>query len=132
MSTRDLPYRRVSQTPALPAVAGAARIDILTLVRLREGPDPVATSRIRAAQLCAGRELALFLLGANLIGAAITAMLFAAELPVGFAVAWGALVGAVGLAVTFRRLETTAPRRRATCATPRSKGSGWPRYGRSP
>ena len=87
------------------ATSDVAQIDLLMLVGLRDGSDPVAASRIRAAQIGAGRDLALFLLGANLIGAALTAILFGAKVDFEWLVGWAALVAAVSLAVCFRRLR---------------------------
>lgn len=101
----------VSQDPVPPgfllrALAGTLHVDLLALVNLPEGTDSVAASRIRATQLCAGHELALFLLGASLIGAARTAILSGVALPLRMIVDYGALVAAVSLAVAFRRLRT--------------------------
>ena len=100
----------MSQHPDQPAVPSAVvatpRIDTLALVGLREGADPAAASRIRATQLRAGRELAMFLLAANLIGAALTAILFGEAVPIGLVAGWGVLVAAVSVAVAFRRLRT--------------------------
>ena len=94
------------RTDPIPAATnGVTKIDLLALVGLREGADPVAMSRIRAAQLRAGRELAIFLLAANLIGAALTAMLFSDAVPLSLLGSWGALLTAVALAVAFRRLR---------------------------
>ncbi len=76
------------------------------LLGLADGSDPATWSRIRAAQLFAGRHLALFLLGANVIGAALVAMLFAELVPLWWLAAWGAMVAAIATAVTFRRLRT--------------------------
>lgn len=78
-------------------------------------------------QLHAGREQALFLLGA-----ALTTLLLRDALPIGLMVGWEALVVAVSLAVAFRRLRTitgkAAPR---SCAIPRWMGWGSSRSGRS-
>ena len=93
--------------PASPALAATPALDTLALVGLREGADPVAASRIRATQLRAGRELAVFLLGANLIGAAATAVLFAAAVPIRLVLGWAGLVAVVSLTVALRRLRTT-------------------------
>lgn len=82
-------------------------VPLRTLLGLREGDDPALWSRIRATQLLAGRQLALFLLAANVIGAALVAMLFAAVVPLWWLGAWGAMVAAVAAAVAFRRLRIT-------------------------
>jgi diguanylate cyclase (GGDEF)-like protein len=96
----------MSAPPAAPAaITAAPRIATLTLVGLRDGDDPAAASRIRATQLRAGRELALFLLAANLVGAALTAILFGAAKPIGLVAGWGVLVAAVSVTVAIRRLR---------------------------
>jgi diguanylate cyclase (GGDEF)-like protein/PAS domain S-box-containing protein len=87
-------------------VADPMRIDFPTLVGLREGGDPAEWSRIRASQMRAGRELSLFLLGANLLAAATTASLFREVVPLWLIAAWGGLVAAVSLGVTLRRLRS--------------------------
>ena len=76
------------------------------LLGLRDGADPAEWGRIRAAQLHAGRELALFLLGANLIGAAATFMLLAHVAPWWQLIGWATVTGVIATIVTVRRLAS--------------------------
>jgi diguanylate cyclase (GGDEF)-like protein len=92
-------------TPS-PSDADPQRISFRTLVGLGEGEDRAEWGRIRAAQLEAGRGLAIFLAGANLIGAAMTIGLFAGTIAPALLVTWGALTAAMAIAVAFRRLRT--------------------------
>src|ERR1700712_2567516 len=82
------------------------RIDVRALLGLYDPADTTDWGPIRAAQLHAGRQLALFLLAANLIGAALIVMLFDHAAPRAMLVGWAILTGAVGVAVTVRRLAT--------------------------
>ena len=72
---------------------------------LREGADPAEWGRVRASQLQAGRELALFLLGANLIATGVTASLFTGSLPLWLLLGWGAAAALVAITVAVRRLR---------------------------
>jgi diguanylate cyclase (GGDEF)-like protein len=76
------------------------------LLGLYDPADTTDWGPIRAAQLHAGRQLALFLLAANLIGAAITMILFDGHAPRWTLLAWGIVTGAVGIAIAVRRLAT--------------------------
>ncbi|UVO50247.1 EAL domain-containing protein [Sphingomonas sp. SUN019] len=76
------------------------------LLGLREDDDPARWSRIRATQLYAGRQLALFMLAANVVGAAIVAMLFAARVPLWQLGVWGGAVALVAVVITIKRLRT--------------------------
>ena len=89
------------------------KVGLATLLGLRDGRDPAQWARIRATQLHAGRQLALFLLAANLIAAAMTASLFAGEMPMTIIAAWGALVTMTSVGVAIRRLAT--PHRSEGC-----------------
>jgi len=82
------------------------RIDIRALLGLYDPPDTTDWGPIRAAQLHAGRQLALFLLAANLVGAALIVMLFDGQAPRPLLIGWGVGAGAVGIAVAVRRLAT--------------------------
>ena len=88
-----------------PHHAAGPSVPLATLIGLSEGKDPAEWSRIRAAQLVAGRELALFMVAGTTIGAAMTALLFAETLPLWALAGWAALTVAVGVAVAFRRLS---------------------------
>lgn len=78
------------------------------LLGLSEGENPAAWARIRGAKLFAGRQMAMFLLAANLVGAAIVAMLFAPELPLSWLALWGLTTAGVGTAIAVRRLRSSA------------------------
>ena len=88
-----------------PHDAPGPSVPFLTLVGLAEGRDPAEWSRIRAGQLVAGRELAVFMLAVSTGGAVMTAWLFAGTLPLWELGGWAALTVAVGIAVTARRLS---------------------------
>ena len=76
------------------------------MLGLYDPPDTTDWAPIRAAQLHAGRQLALFLLAANLIGAALIVMLFDGHALRSLLIGWGVTTGAVGVAVAVRRLAT--------------------------
>ncbi|WP_445192020.1 putative bifunctional diguanylate cyclase/phosphodiesterase [Sphingomonas sp. Tas61C01] len=89
-----------------PPAADQTQIDFPTLIGLRDGADAAQWGRIRATQLHAGRQLAMFLLAANLIGAAMTASLFAGDLPTWKLGVWAALVAVIAVGVAMRRLAS--------------------------
>ena len=76
------------------------------LLGFTDGADAAQCARIRSTQLDAGRQLALFLLAANLIGAAMTVSIFAEQVALPILGGWAALVGIVAVAVAVRRLST--------------------------
>ena len=82
------------------------RIDVRALLGLYDPPDTTDWGPIRAAQLHAGRQLALFLLAANLVGAALIVMLFSGHAPRPMLVGWGVITGVVGIGMAMRRLAT--------------------------
>jgi len=82
------------------------RIDVRALLGLYDPADTTDWGPIRAAQLNAGRQLAMFMLAANLVGAALIAIILALKVPQWQLASWGALVAAVAVAVTFRRLSS--------------------------
>ncbi|MES2097746.1 MAG: EAL domain-containing protein [Pseudomonadota bacterium] len=82
------------------------RIDVRALLGLYDPADTTDWGPIRAAQLHAGRQLALFLLAANLVGAAVTVIMFDAQAPRALLIGWGVLTGMVGITVAIRRLAT--------------------------
>ena len=84
----------------------AFAVDLGNLLSLSEGADAAEWGRIRAAQLFAGRRLALFLLAANLGGMAAVVMLLGGTVPHWQLGVWGALLVAVASGVAFRRLAT--------------------------
>jgi diguanylate cyclase (GGDEF)-like protein len=82
------------------------RIDVRALLGLYDPADTTDWGPIRAAQLNAGRQLALFMLAANVFGAALIAIILAPMVPAWQLASWGALVAAVAVSVTFRRLAS--------------------------
>ncbi|MDK2767118.1 MAG: EAL domain-containing protein [Sphingomonas sp.] len=80
------------------------RIDIRALLGLYDPADTTDWGPIRAAQMNAGSQLALFMLAANVLGATLIVLNFASLVPLWKLASWGALVAAVGVAVAFRRL----------------------------
>jgi diguanylate cyclase (GGDEF)-like protein len=82
------------------------RIDVRALLGLYDPADTTDWGPIRAAQLHAGRQLALFLLAANLVGAALIVMLFDGQAPRPLLIGWGIVTGIVGTVVAVRRLAT--------------------------
>ena len=76
------------------------------LLGLAEGAEPAEWGRIRATQIHAGRQFALFLLAANLMGTALIVMLFARATPVLMLAGWAAVAIVVAVAVAMRRLAT--------------------------
>ena len=91
----------MSQTPTPPAAA-----DLGSLLGLREGADAAEWGRIRAAQLFAGRRLALLLLAVSLAGGAAIVVLLRDLVAPWQLASWGAILTAASLGVTFRRLRT--------------------------
>ena len=90
------------QTPG----AVAVQIDFRALLGLRDGPDAAEWGRIRAAQLHAGRQLALLLLGASLLADAATATLLRGSVPLWQLLGWAGLTAIVAILVALRRLAT--------------------------
>jgi diguanylate cyclase (GGDEF)-like protein/PAS domain S-box-containing protein len=82
------------------------RIDARALLGLYDPADTTDWGPIRAAQLNAGSQLALFMLAANVVAAAVVALLFARLFPVWALACWGALTAAVASMVAFRRLAS--------------------------
>jgi len=91
------------------------RIDARALLGLYEPADTTDWGPIRAAQMNAGSQLALFMLAANVVGAALITLILAPRVPLWQLASWGALVAAVGAMVAFRRLS--ARNRTAVTAT---------------
>ncbi|BCA57276.1 putative bifunctional diguanylate cyclase/phosphodiesterase [Sphingomonas sp. HMP6] len=91
------------------------RIDTRALLGLYDPADTTDWAPIRAAQLHAGSQLAFFLLAANVVGAALVTLILEHAAPLWAMACWGAVVAAVAVAVTFRRLA--ARHRSASSAT---------------
>jgi diguanylate cyclase (GGDEF)-like protein/PAS domain S-box-containing protein len=84
----------------------ARRIDARALLGLYDPADSTDWGPIRAAQLHAGSQLALFLLAANVVGAAIVTLILARLVPLWQLGVWGGLTAAVAVAVALRRLAS--------------------------
>ncbi|MBY0583233.1 MAG: EAL domain-containing protein [Sphingomonas sp.] len=82
------------------------RIDVRALLGLYDPADATDWGPIRAAQLHAGRQLALFQLAANVIGAALVVVISAHVAPLWALQSWGAIIAVVSSAAAFRRLAT--------------------------
>ena len=91
------------------------RIDARALLGLYDPEDKTDWGPIRAAQMNAGGQLALFMLATNVVGAALTVMVFARLVPLWALWGWGAAVAVTATGVTFRRLASR--HRTATDAT---------------
>ncbi len=93
------------------------RIDARALLGLHDPPDTTDWGPIRAAQMHAGSQLALFMLAANVIGASLVTLILAPVVPFWQLAAWAALATTVAVVVAVRRLSrrhreaTTAPLR---------------------
>ena len=105
------------------------------LLGLYDPADTTDWGPIRAAQMNAGSQLALFMLAVNVVGAALVTLNFAPSFPLWKLASWSALVAAVGVAVAFRRLAVRhRTERTATLKDVRETGSTasrWARSGRS-
>ena len=93
-------------TIATPPQPGPIAFSRATLLGLRDGADPAEWGRIRASQLHAGRDLALFLLAANLIGASTVFMLMARTVGWWMLGGWVAATALIATAVTVQRLAS--------------------------
>lgn len=80
------------------------RIDAKALLGLYDPADTTDWAPIRAAQIAAGAQLALFLVGANVVAAMLVVLVLQPVAPLWQLVGWGALVAAVSAAVSMRRL----------------------------
>ncbi|CAN5305107.1 EAL domain-containing protein [soil metagenome] len=87
-----------------PSQFAQPRIDARALLGLYDPADSTDWAPIRAAQLNAGSQLALFMLAANVIGAALVAILVDRLVPHWAVASWGATVAAIAATVTLRRL----------------------------
>ncbi len=81
------------------------RIDARALLGLYDPADSTDWGPIRAAQLNAGRDLALFMLATNVIGGALVVMICAHLAPLWALMSWGAATAVVATAVALRRLS---------------------------
>ncbi|MBR0551106.1 putative bifunctional diguanylate cyclase/phosphodiesterase [Stakelama marina] len=81
------------------------RVDSLALLGLREPRGTSDWGPVRAAQLNAAGQLALFAVAANAVAAALVVLLFSRAVPLLQLYGWGALVATVATAVALRRLS---------------------------
>jgi diguanylate cyclase (GGDEF)-like protein/PAS domain S-box-containing protein len=79
------------------------RIDTRALLGLHDPPDTTDWGPIRAAQLHAGSRSALFMLTANLLGAALIALILVPLVPLWQLVGWGVLVTVIAGGIAIRR-----------------------------
>jgi len=91
---------------ASPSPNATPAIGIASLIGLKEGGDPAEWGRIRAAQFDAARQLSLFLLVANMLGVAITALLLLPYAPRLILAGWAVAVTGAAAAITVRRRRT--------------------------
>jgi diguanylate cyclase (GGDEF)-like protein/PAS domain S-box-containing protein len=80
------------------------RIDTRAFLGLYDPADSTDWGPIRAAQLHAGRDFALFLLGAHLLSAAVVVATLAGQRPLWLLGAWGTALAIAAVTVTIRRL----------------------------
>jgi len=90
-------------------------LDARALLGLYDPADSTDWGPIRAAQLNAGAQLALFLLGANVVAAMLVTLVLQRVAPLWLLASWGAIVAAIAATITFRRLA--ARQRTAQTAT---------------
>jgi diguanylate cyclase (GGDEF)-like protein/PAS domain S-box-containing protein len=89
-----------------PPTSDPGAIRFSQLLGFRDGADAAHWARIRSTQLDAGRQLALVLLCANLVGAAAAVSLFASQVPALWLGGWATLVVVVAVTVAARRLRS--------------------------
>ncbi len=83
----------------------APRIDARALLGLYDPADATDWGPIRAAQMNAGSQMALFMLAVNVVGAALAVLTLTRFVPMWMLATWGAIVAATATAVAFRRLS---------------------------
>ncbi|MBY8827419.1 EAL domain-containing protein [Hephaestia sp. CMS5P-6] len=79
-------------------------MDTRAFLGLYDPADSTDWGPIRAAQLHAGRDFAVFLLGAHLLSAALVVVILAAHRPLVPLAIWAGAVGVAAVGVTMRRL----------------------------
>jgi diguanylate cyclase (GGDEF)-like protein/PAS domain S-box-containing protein len=79
-------------------------IDTRAFLGLYDPADSTDWGPIRAAQLHAGRDFALFLLGAHLVAAALVIATLTAHRPLWMLATWGGAVAVAAVSVAIRRL----------------------------
>lgn len=83
----------------------AAKINARALLGLYDPADSTDWGPIRAAQLHAGRQYALLMLIANLVGVTLVAMIVMDVVPRWALIGWGCTTAAVSAGVAFKRLD---------------------------
>ncbi|URW74532.1 EAL domain-containing protein [Sphingomonas donggukensis] len=81
------------------------RIDARALLGLYDPADTTDWAPIRAAQIASGSHMALFMLAANVVGAALVTLAFGRLMPLWQLGAWAALVAVVATTIAVRRLS---------------------------
>ncbi len=92
-----------------PSQFAAPRIDARALLGLHDPADPTDPTdwdRIRAAQMNAGSQLAMFMLAVHIVGAALMTLTFAPLVPLWWLIGWSSAVGIIAVAVARRRLQS--------------------------
>ena len=107
-----------------PSTSHRVLTGIALLLGLRDGADPAEWSRIRAAQLSAGRSMALFLLTANILATLAIVFLVEGIVPLWQATTWSALMVAIAVTIAFRRLSTD-PRGERYASVRDLRKTGW-------
>ncbi len=82
------------------------KVTLTQLLALTEGADRIEWARIRAAQLFAGRRLALAMLGANLVAVAAMIGLLVRWIDIRQLGIWGVATSAVAAVAAYRRLRS--------------------------
>ena len=85
---------------------GSVQIDFAVLLGLRDGADAAEWGRIRAAQLNAGRELAMYMLGVHLLGVAATVAICYRAVSPWLLLAWAGLTAVAAIVMSLRRLAS--------------------------
>ena len=98
--------QKLVSKPNAPVSEGPIIVDFPTAIGVREGEDRLEWSRIRASQLHAARQSALFLLAANLAAGATTIVLASPYLPRWELGMWGAALMLVATLFAIRRLAS--------------------------
>ncbi len=89
-----------------PSQFASPHIDARALLGLYDPADATDWAPIRAAQMNAGSQLALFMLAAHVVGAALVTLNFARLVPLWWLIGWSALVAVVATTVAIRRLSS--------------------------
>ncbi|MDQ2878543.1 MAG: EAL domain-containing protein [Pseudomonadota bacterium] len=94
----------MSRTPS--SEFAKPQLDARALLGLHDPADTTDWEPIRAAQLNAGSQLAIFLLAVNVVAAALVALIAATVVPHWMLWSWGGAVALIASAVSLRRLAS--------------------------